>query len=70
MSTIAQQFGMTEALEILGVKAISANRVVAARKNGSNLTQWYYGTGGAWTSMATGAALGGAAKSATFNLNG
>ncbi len=55
---------------VLGVKAISANRVVAARKNGSNLTQWYYGTGGAWTSMATGAALGGAARSATFNLNG
>ena len=55
---------------VLGVKAISANRVVAARKNGSNLTQWYYGTGGTWTSMATGAALGGAARSATFNLNG
>ena len=56
---------------VLGVKAISANRVVAARKNGSNLTQWYYSTGSGWTSMATGAqANAGKARSVAFNLDG
>jgi len=56
---------------VLGVKAISANRVVAGRKNSSNLTQWYYSTGAGWTSMATGAqANAGKARSASFNLDG
>ena len=56
---------------ILALKVISSGRIVAARKNASNYTQYYYSTGGAWTSMATSAATnGGKAKSILFNLDG
>ncbi len=56
---------------ILALKVISSGRVVAARKNGSNQTQYYYGTGTSWTSMATSVGTnGGKARHAEFNLNG
>lgn len=56
---------------ILALKVISSGRVVAARKNGSNQTQYYYGTGTTWTSMATSVGTnGGKARHAEFNLNG
>lgn len=56
---------------VLGLKVISSGRVVVARKNASNFTQYYYGTGTSWTSMATSAATnGGKARHTSFNLNG
>jgi hypothetical protein len=56
---------------VLGLKVISSGRIVAARKNASNLTQYYYGTGTSWTSMATSvAANGGKARHTSFNLDG
>lgn len=56
---------------ILALKVISSGRAVAARKNGSNQTQYYYGTGTTWTSMATSAGTnGGKARHAEFNLDG
>ena len=55
---------------VLGLKVISSGRTVVARQNGSNLTQWYYGTGTTWNSMATGTLLGGKARHASFNLDG
>lgn len=56
---------------ILALKVISSGRIVTARKNASNFTQYYYGTGTAWTSMATSAATnGGKARHAAFNLDG
>ena len=56
---------------VLGLKVISAGRLVVARKNGSNLTQWYYGTGSTWNSMATSATTnGGKARHAEYNLDG
>ena len=56
---------------ILGLKVISSGLYVVARKNSSNYTQWYYGTGTTWNSMATGANTnGGKARSVTYNLSG
>ena len=56
---------------ILALKVISSGRVVVARKNASNQTQYYYGTGTTWTSMATSVGTnGGKARHAEFNLNG
>ena len=56
---------------ILGLKVISSGLYVVARKNASNYTQWYYGTGTSWTSMATSAnTSGGKARSVTYNLSG
>ena len=55
---------------ILGLKVISSGRTVVARQNASNLTQWYYGTGTTWNSMATGGLLGGKVRHASFNLDG
>ena len=56
---------------VLALKVVSATRVVAARKNSSNYTQYYYGTGTTWTSMATSASTnGGKARHAEFNFDG
>ena len=55
---------------VLGLKVISSGKIVAARKNTSNLTEWYYSTGTSWTSMATGGLLGSKARHASFNLDG
>ena len=56
---------------ILALKVISSGRVVVARKNGSNQTQYYYGTGTTWTSMATSVGTNaGKARHAEYNLNG
>lgn len=56
---------------ILALKVISSGRMVVARKNASNYTQYYYGTGTTWTSMATSASTnGGKARHAEFNLDG
>jgi len=56
---------------ILALKVISSGRMVVARKNASNFTQYYYGTGTTWTSMATSASTnGGKARHAEFNLDG
>ena len=55
----------------LALKVISSGRVVAARKNGSNLTQYYYSTGNSWNSMATSASTnGGKARHVLYNLDG
>ena len=56
---------------ILALKVISSGRMVVARKNASNFTQYYYGTGTTWTSMATSVGTnGGKARHAEFNLDG
>ena len=56
---------------ILALKVISSGRMVVARKNATNYTQYYYGTGTTWTSMATSASTnGGKARHAEFNLDG
>jgi hypothetical protein len=55
---------------ILALKVISSGRVVAARKNASDVTEYYYSTGGAWTSMGARPLLGNKARSVLYNLNG
>jgi hypothetical protein len=56
---------------ILSVKVISSGRIVVARKNANNFTQYYYGTGTNWNSMATSAATnGGKARHVLYNLEG
>ena len=56
---------------ILALKVISSGRIVAARKNASNLTQYYYSTGSSWNSMATSASTnGGKARHVLYNLDG
>ena len=56
---------------ILSLKVISSGRVIAARKNASNLTQYYYSTGSSWNSVATSASTnGGKARHVIYNLDG
>ena len=55
---------------VLGLKVISSGRTVVARQNGSNVTEWYYGTGTTWTSMASGPLLGSRVRHTSFNLDG
>jgi len=56
---------------LLALKVISSGRIVAARKNASNLTQYYYSTGTSWSSIGTSAGTGGGkAKSVLYNLDG
>jgi hypothetical protein len=56
---------------ILALKVISSGRMIVARKNATNYTEYYYGTGSTWTSMATSASTnGGKARHAEYNLDG
>jgi len=56
---------------ILALKVISSGRVIVARKNATNYTEYYYGTGTTWTSMAASASTsGGKARHAEFNFDG
>ena len=56
---------------ILALKVISSGRYVVARKNASNFTQYYYGTGTTWVSMATSASTNGEkARHVEYNLDG
>jgi hypothetical protein len=55
---------------ILALKVISSGRIVVARQNASNLTEYYYGTGTTWTSMGARPLLGNKAKSVLYNLDG
>lgn len=69
-----EKFSSTEVTgsgPILALKVISSGRVVVARKNATNYTQYYYGTGTTWTSMATSASTnGGKARHVEYNLDG
>jgi hypothetical protein len=55
---------------ILALKVISSGRIVVARQNASNVTEYYYGTGTTWTSMGARPLLGGKAKHILYNLDG
>ena len=53
---------------VLGLKVVDSGKVLAARKNASNLTEWYYGSGTTWTSMSAATFLGNKARHVTFKL--
>lgn len=55
---------------VLALKVISSGLIVAARQNASNVTQYYYSTGGAWTSMGALSLLGDKARHTMYNLDG
>ena len=56
---------------VLAAHIISAGRMVVARKNLSNYTEWYYGTGSSWNSMAVSPTTGGSkARWVTFDISG
>jgi len=59
--------------EVVGLKVISSGRYVVARKNASNNTVYYYGTGGTWQSMSGNTSTltnGGKVRHAEFNFDG
>lgn len=56
---------------IRAIKVISPGRIITARRNASSYTEYYYGTGTTWTSMATSASINGdKARHAEFNFDG
>ena len=55
---------------VLALKVISSGRIVAARQNASNVTEYYYSTGGTWISMGALSLLGGKARHTLYNLDG
>ena len=55
---------------VLAIKVISSGRIVTARQNAANVTEYYYGTGTVWTSMGARPLLGGKVRHALYNLNG
>jgi len=56
---------------ILALKVISSGRIVTARKNSNNKTEYYYGTGTTWASLGESALTNGSkAKSILYNLDG
>ena len=56
---------------ILGLKVISSGTYVAARRNASGYTEYYYGTGTTWNSMGVSANTnGGKIRSVSFNFDG
>jgi hypothetical protein len=55
---------------VLGLRVLSSSEVIAVRKNGSNVSQYYVSTGSTWTSLGSAASLGGRVKHEDFNYNG
>lgn len=55
---------------VLGIKVADSGNVIAARQNASNVTEYYYSTGGAWTSISAATALGNNIKHTEVNFNG
>jgi len=55
---------------ILGVKVANPEKVIAVRKNGSSVSQYWINVGVAWSSLASAASLGGKVRGVSFNFNG
>lgn len=56
--------------EVLGLKVLNETQVIAVRKNSSNLSQYYIGSGTTWTSLATAPLLGGRVQGVSYNFDG
>lgn len=58
--------------EIKGVKVVNSTKILAARKNSNNRTQFFKSTGSGWTALTenTSSTEGNKIRSATFNLDG
>jgi hypothetical protein len=55
---------------ILGVKVANEDKVIAVRKNGSNVSEYYINSGAVWSSLGAAASLGGKVRGDSFNFNG
>jgi len=55
---------------ILGVKVANEDKVIAIRKNGSDLSEYYINVGTSWSSLGAATALGGKVRGESFNFNG
>jgi len=55
---------------MLGVKVANQTKVIAVRKNGSNVSQYYINSGSSWSSLGSAANLGGKVKGVDFNFDG
>ena len=53
---------------VLGVKVVNEGKVIAVRKNASNLSQYYVNSGSSWTSLGTAALLGDKVRGVSFNF--
>lgn len=55
---------------VLGVRVVSSSEVIAIRKNSSNVSQYYIGSGSTWTSLGSAALLGGRVRHEDYNFTG
>lgn len=55
---------------ITGVKVVNPDKVIAVRKNASNLSEYYINDLGSWSSLGAAASLGNKVSSVDFNFNG
>ncbi len=55
---------------ILGLAVVESDHVVVARENASNVTEYYYGAGDAWTSLGARPLLGNKVRNVIGNLDG
>lgn len=55
---------------VLGVKVANSDKVIAVRKNGSNVSEYYINSGASWASLGAAASLGGKVRGESFNFNG
>lgn len=55
---------------VLGVKVVNQTVVLAARKNVSNVTEYYINSGATWSSVGAASLLGGRVKGVDFNFDG
>lgn len=53
---------------VLGVKVVNEGKILASRKNSSNLTEYYLNSGSSWVSLGAASLLGGKARGASFNF--
>jgi len=55
---------------VLGVRVLGSSEVIAVRKNGSNVSTYYLGSGSSWTTLASAASLGGRVRHEDYNFTG
>jgi hypothetical protein len=55
---------------VLGVKVANPDKVIAVRRNNTNLSQYYINVATSWVSLGTATLLGGKVRGASFNFNG
>lgn len=55
---------------MLGVKVVNPEKVIAVRQNGSSVSQYWINVAGSWSSLGSAASLGGKVRGVDFNFDG